>query len=232
MNQLIKLDQSGKPTARELYDFLELNKSQFARWAKTNIEENGFYVEGIDWEGFDIMSSGNEVKDYKLTIDFAKHLCMLSRSERGKLARNYFIEVEKRFNQTQFNLPATFADALRQLATTVEENEKLAQQNLVMLPKAQFFDAVADSKTAVPMNEVSKVLAVKGMGRNNLFDFLRQNKILMNNNIPYQKYVDLGYFRVIEQKFTKNAEEHITFKTLVYQKGLNFIQKLLMKNVG
>ena len=97
MNELIKINSDGKTTARELYDFLQLAGSQFSRWAKKNIEQNEFYTQGIDWWGFDIVSNGNETKDYHLTIDFAKHLCMLSRSERGKQARCYFVEIENRY---------------------------------------------------------------------------------------------------------------------------------------
>ncbi|WP_110953000.1 antA/AntB antirepressor family protein [Anaerosinus massiliensis] len=51
MNQLIKISEDGKITARELYEFLELNKSQFSRWAKQNIENNIYYTECIDWWG-------------------------------------------------------------------------------------------------------------------------------------------------------------------------------------
>ena len=114
MNELIKVDSSGKTTARELYDFLQLNPTQFSRWAKTNIEKDDFYTEGVDWWGFDIMSNGNKTKDYHLTTDFAKHLCMLSRSERGKQARNYFVEVENRFKSQQpiIALPANYVEAL------------------------------------------------------------------------------------------------------------------------
>ena len=99
MNELIKIDTAGKITARDLYEFLQLAPSQFSRWAKTNIEDNPFYAEGTDWWGFDIVSNGNGTMDYRLTIDFSKHLCMLSRSERGKQARNYFIEIESRYQK-------------------------------------------------------------------------------------------------------------------------------------
>ena len=98
-----------------------------------------------------------------------------------------------------------------------------------MKPKADFFDAVADSKSAIPMNEVAKVLGVRGYGRNNLFEFLREQGILDRNNIPYQRYVDCGWFRVIEQAYTKNGEKHINFKTLVYQKGVDAIRKRISK---
>lgn len=126
-----------------------------------------------------------------------------------------------------YNMPGTYKEALIQLIAQVEENEKLALENNELKPKAEFFDAVADSKSAIPMGEVSKVLAIRGFGRNNLFEFLRKKGVLDRYNIPYQKYVDCGWFRVIEQKYMKNGEPFINTKTLVYQKGVDGIRKLL-----
>ena len=126
-----------------------------------------------------------------------------------------------------YNLPTTYKEALQQLLLQVEENERLLLENQEMKPKAEFFDAVADSKTAISMNDVAKVLNVKGYGRNNLFEFLRNEGILDRFNTPYQRYVDCGWFRVIEQKYMKNGEQVITTKTLVYQKGVDAIRKKL-----
>jgi len=119
MNGLIKIDPEGKITARELYEFLQLERSNWSRWAKSNIEDNAFYQEGTDWWGFVTMTNGNETKDYRLTIDFAKHLCMLSRSGRGKQARNYFIEIESRY-QKQLE-PACIEDVLIASLTQMKE---------------------------------------------------------------------------------------------------------------
>ena len=101
-----------------------------------------------------------------------------------------------------------------------------------MKPKAEFFDAVADSKTAMSMDTVAKVLEIKGFGRNNLFKFLREEKVLGEWNRPYQEYVDRGWFRVIEQTYTKNGEQVVTTKTLVYQKGVDAIRKLIRERGG
>lgn len=98
-----------------------------------------------------------------------------------------------------------------------------------MQPKADFFDCVADSKSAFSMNEVAKVLDYKGIGRNKLFEFLREQGILDRYNVPYQRYVDNGWFRVIEQKYMKDGEPIVTTKTLVYQKGVDAIRKRLEK---
>ena len=112
-----------------------------------------------------------------------------------------------------------------------EKNKVLQAENERMKPKEEFFDAVADSKTAISMNEVAKVLSIKGYGRNNLFEFLRQNKILNSYNVPYQKYVDNGWFRVIEQHYQKNGEPVVTTKTLVYQKGVDGIRKKILSQM-
>ena len=127
-----------------------------------------------------------------------------------------------------YNLPQTYAEALRALADKAEEAERLAIENQEMKPKAEFFDAVAGSKDAISLGEVAKVLDM-GIGRNKLFDFLRTEKILDNGNIPYQRYIDAGYFRTIEQKYTKGDETKISIKTLVYQKGIDFIRKRLLQ---
>ena len=96
---LLKIDDEGYTTARNLYEFLELAKSQFSRWSKSNIINNPYAEENIDYIGFDIDVEGNIVRDYKITSDFAKKLSMTSNSKRGEQARNYFIEVEKKLKE-------------------------------------------------------------------------------------------------------------------------------------
>lgn len=127
-------------------------------------------------------------------------------------------------NQENLSPEQIVANALIVANNIIQQKDKQIEE---MKPKAEFFDSVADSKTAISMNEVAKVLNVKGYGRNNLFEYLRQNKILQNNNVPYQRYVDSGWFRVIEQKYMKNGEPVVTTKTLVYQKGVDAIRKML-----
>ena len=125
-------------------------------------------------------------------------------------------------NQENMTPEQIVANALIVAQNIISQKDKQIEE---MQPKADFFDAVADSKTAISMNEVSKVLGIKGLGRNNLFEFLRDNAILDRWNVPYQKYIDCGWFRVIEQKYTKNGEEHISIKTLVYQKGVDAVRR-------
>ena len=109
----------------------------------------------------------------------------------------------------------------------IERKNKLIGE---MQPKVDFYNQVADSKDAIDMRSAASVLNIPGMGRNNLFARLRQLGILDSENSPYRKYQDAGYFRVIETKYTDTfGDTHITKKTLVYQKGLDYIRKAVTK---
>ena len=127
-------------------------------------------------------------------------------------------------NQEQMTPEQIVANALIVAQNIISQKDRQIEE---MKPKAEFFDAVADSKTAISMNEVAKVLNIKGYGRNKLFEYLRDNKVLDRWNVPYQKYVDNGWFRVIEQHYQKNGEPIVTTKTLVYQKGVDGIRKMI-----
>lgn len=108
---------------------------------------------------------------------------------------------------------------------------QLNNQIEVMKPKAEFFDAVADSSDAIDIGSAAKVLNM-GIGRNRLFELMRNESILMSNNQPYQSYIDRGYFRTVEQKYSKpDGSTHIYIKTLVYQKGLDYIRKIVATQV-
>lgn len=128
-------------------------------------------------------------------------------------------------NQENLTPEQIVANALIVAQNIISQKDKQIER---MKPKAEFFDAVADSRTAISMNEVSKVLGIKGYGRNNLFEFLRNNGILDRWNVPYQRYIDCGWFRVIEQKYTRQGEPCVTTKTLVYQKGVDAIRKKIL----
>lgn len=109
----------------------------------------------------------------------------------------------------------------------IERKNKLISE---MRPKVEFYDQVADSRDAIDMRSAAAVLNIPNMGRNNLFAKLRQLGILDAENSPYRKYQDAGFFRVIETKYTDSfGDTHITKKTLVYQKGLDYIRKAVTK---
>jgi phage antirepressor YoqD-like protein len=144
--------------------------------------------------------------------------------------------------QGHHNLEGTFEVAITDLemrrkaaevmAWLLKDVEQLRSRNSELEPKAAFFDQVADSKTALQMRDVAATLNIPGVGRNKLFEILRQKKVLDDRNIPYRTYQDRGYFRVIEQKWSDDSGEiHIHLKPLVYQKGIEFIRKLVLEEV-
>ena len=144
MNQLIKatqtpieialqVDEKGMTTARKLYKFLDLNPGNFARWCKTNITENQFADEGVDYVRLFIEEetpTGGKIEreDFKLTATFAKKLSMTARNEKGEQARQYFVKTE---------------DKLKQVAISVQQ----LSPELQMFKK--IFDAVAKQEIEV-----------------------------------------------------------------------------------
>ena len=233
MNELLNVNfDTQTVSARELYEQLEISK-RFSAWFETNSQ--GF-VEGEDFtsvlKGTEVQNNGGiqvrELQDYNLTVAMAQHLCLMSRTEKGKQCRQYLLDLEKAWNTPEQVMARALKIANQTIDRLKQNNMKLLADNEQMKPKAEFFDAVADSKTAISMNEVSKVLGIKGYGRNNLFEFLRRNGILDRWNVPYQRYIDCGWFRVIEQKYTRNGEPCVSTKTLVYQKGVDAIRKKIL----
>lgn len=131
-------------------------------------------------------------------------------------------------NQETSTPEQILANAVLVAQNVIAQKDKQIEE---MKPKAEFYDAVAGSKNALTMEQVAKVLDIPGVGRNKLFEILRNMKILQSNNIPYQKYIDRGYFRIAETKFQKaNGEININIRTYVHQKGVDFIRKQIQKN--
>ena len=239
MNNLIKIeirDNQQLVSGRELHKFLEVG-TRYNDWINRIIEKYNF-IENKDFITITqkrVTAQGNETEfdDHLMTIAMAKEIAMVSNTEKGKEARIYFIKCEEawnspemilaRANQIQSRMIENYADKIRILENKIEENK----------PKVEFYNDVIDSKNTCDMQTVAKILNFKGVGRNNLFEILRENKILQSNNQPYQKYVDNGWFRVIETKFNdyKTSEIKISFKTVVFQKGIEKIS-ILLKDLG
>ena len=140
-------------------------------------------------------------------------------------------ELENNTRKNEIVMPnfSNPAEAARAWADQYEQRLKLEAKAREDAPKVEFFESVAESKDAVEMKAVSSTLNYVAVGRNKLFAILREQQVLQSNNIPYQKYIDAGYFRTIETKKNCGTEVRIFIKTLVYQKGLDYIRKLLNK---
>ena len=116
-------------------------------------------------------------------------------------------------------IPKDYPSALRALADQCELNR-------LMKPKADFYDTVASTESLLSMNDTAKILNM-GVGRNKLFKLLRDKKILMKDNMPYQRYVDAGYFKVVESYYMAGDNSVVSKTTYVRQRGVDYIRKLL-----
>ena len=114
-------------------------------------------------------------------------------------------------------------DVIIGLATELKEER---QRVLELKPKADFYDTVANSDSLLSMADVAKVLD-KGIGRNRLFKLLGSRGILQSNNVPYQRFVDAGYFKVVENSYMAGDNAIVSTVTYVKQKGVDYIRKLL-----
>lgn len=228
-NAVLELSQSNNEFPVNLDDvwMLVYGRKQEAVRALTS---NDQFIEGVDYQSVrkdaqqDLENSwgGNNKVDYKLSVSCLEFFI-------ARKVRPVFEVYRQVFHKAINNLvlPKTFAEALRLAAEQAEQLEKQQARIEEMKPKEEFFDQVTDSKDACDMATVAKVLNM-GIGRNKLFEILRDNKILQGNNQPMQRYVDSCWFRVIETQFTKpNGDICINFKTIVYQKGIEGIRKLL-----
>ena len=130
------------------------------------------------------------------------------------------------------NNPDLAIQAFMKLKEEMVKRKELEKKIEEQQPKVDFYNDVAGSDTTAEIGTVAKVLNFRLVGRNTLFSILREQGILQKDNMPFQTYVDRGYFRVVESKWnTPNGDVKVNYKTVVYQKGIDYISKLL-KNLG
>jgi anti-repressor protein len=144
------------------------------------------------------------------------------------------LEIKEREEEQQNNkfvIPQTLSEALYLAASQAKQIEEQNKQLEEQKPKVEFFNQVTDSTDAVDMKECAKILNM-GIGRNRLFEFLRSRAILDRKNLPYQSFIDRGYFRTVETSYTKSDGTNcINIKTVVYQKGMDYIRKIYKESI-
>lgn len=147
---------------------------------------------------------------------------------------NAFNEMEKQLaNKNTLALPdfSNPAEAARAWANEYEAKQKALAENAIMKPKADFYDTVVSTESLLSMGDTAKLINKKGVGRNNLYKILKARKVLMADNIPYQQYIERGYFKVVESYYMAGDNKVITKTTYVKQKGVDYIRKLLSSEV-
>ena len=216
MTELIKVTyDNDRPvvSARELHDFLEV-KTAYKDWFPRMCEYG--FTEGQDYCSFlsDRVDGlpGKPRQDAALTIDMAKEICMIQRSEKGKQARQYFIQLEKDWNSPEKVMARALDIAHKQLAQLKGENVKLLTENTANKPKVIFADAVSASERSILVGELDKLLRQNGVeiGQNRMFDWMRQNGFLIRRqgtdyNMPTQKAMEMGLFEIKETSVVHSA---------------------------
>jgi len=222
MSNLIKIQTNDNMeqvvSARELHEKLGMQKD-FTDWFKYQAAKIGL-IEGEDFTtilGETSERGGRPSVDYLIPIDIAKHICMMSGGENAHAIRQYFIQVEKAWNSPEMVMSRALKLADRRILALEEERQRL-------LPKAEAYDTFMDGSNLQTMNDVAKCL---GIGRNKLFKFLREHKIMRANNTPYQEYIDRGYFEVKEKPIQMGDSVINYAQTYVAAKGVDYIRKLL-----
>ena len=108
------------------------------------------------------------------------------------------------------------------------ECEELRGTVAELLPKAEFYDRVADTRSTFSLGETAKMLQIPNFGRNNLIKFLREEGILMADNVAMQRYVNRGYFRVVQADYlAPDGTLRVKAVTRVYEKGIAYIRHRL-----
>lgn len=215
MNEIIKVNyDNDRPTvlARDLHDFLEV-KTAFKDWFPRMCEYG--FSQGVDFNPLkneQVRLEGDRqvtrmIDDAQLTIEMAKEICMLQRNERGKHARQYFIQLEKDWNSPEKVMARALQIAdkkIKRLETQIEEDK----------PKVLFAGAVETSKSSILIGELAKIIKQNGIkiGPIRLFEWMRQNGYLIRRNgsdynMPTQRAMEMGLFEIKETSIV-HADGH------------------------
>lgn len=229
MNDLIKVNyKREEPTvsARELHDFLEV-KTNFKDWFprmceygfNQEVDFNQLKIEQVQIEG--LREVKRKITDYEVTIPMAKEICMLQRSEKGKVARQYFLSLEKAWNTPEM----VMSRALKMADSKINH---LQLENSIMQPKADYFDGLVDRNLLTNFRDTAKELGVQ---QKEFVNFLIKMKFIYRdkrgNLKPYSdKNKDL--FELKESKNDKTGWAGV--QTLITPKGRETFRLLLLGN--
>lgn len=244
MNELLKINyETEQPTvsARELYEGLEIKtafKDWFPRMAAYGFEENQDFILVAQKRATN--NPKNPVatyNDYQISVDMAKQICMIQRSEKGKLYRQYFIDLEKAWNTPEQIFARALKMADQKIEKLKETNAGLLEDVERMKPKEIFADAVSTSHTSILIGDLAKLLRQNGVdtGQKRLFEQLRNEGYLMktgsSRNMPTQRYVADGLFQIKETVISNpDGSVRMTKTTKVTGKGQQYFLNKYLKN--
>ena len=244
MNELLKINyETEQPTvsAREVYEGLEIKtafKDWFPRMAAYGFEENQDFILVAQKRATNNPKNPVAIyNDYQISVDMAKQICMIQRSEKGKLYRQYFIDLEKAWNTPEQIFARALKMADQKIEKLKESNAGLLEDVERMKPKEIFADAVSASTSSILIGDLAKLLRQNGVdtGQKRLFEQLRNEGYLMktgsSRNMPTQRYVADGLFQIKETVISNpDGSVRMTKTTKVTGKGQQyFLNKYLKK---
>jgi phage anti-repressor protein/phage antirepressor YoqD-like protein len=226
--------------ARDLYLGLGLARAEWSRWAMRNIEGDTFFVENKDWAGFVLNTNGNDIHDYAISLEFAKHLAMMARTEKAHDYRNYFLECERRALSSAPALP-NFADpaaAARAWADEVEAKQlavakvsQLQHQVAQQAPAVAGLDRLANAAGTMCVSDAAKVLQIQP---SKLTDLLLAKRWMYHRPgkpgyLAYQDKLQSGNLRHKLGGYPDpdNGEWKVKEQVLVTRKGLTNLAKII-----
>nr|DAV39771.1 MAG TPA: antirepressor protein [Bacteriophage sp.] len=241
MNELIKIttNEVGEPTVlgRELHEFLGV-ETPYRIWFPRMLEYG--FTEGKDFNPYKNVRVGEEgnrevareLTDHLLTIDMAKEICMIQRTEVGKQARQYFIQVEKDYNSPEKIMARALRIAEKELSTLRLETKVQAQQIAELQPKATYYDLILQCPSLLSVTEIAKDYGMSAKGLNKI---LHEQGIQFNQSgvwFLYSKYQDKGYTSTKTQNYNRpDGTQGSRVHTYWTQKGRIFLYGVL-KDLG
>lgn len=210
MKELINIQVKNNQqlvSARDLHRNLGLT-TRFSKWIGQNFD--GF-EEGQDFTSVTtvtVVANGarKPIQDYLLTIDMAKELCMMSKTEKGKEVRKYFIQVEKNWNSPDMVMHRALTISKNRVKLLEAKNNELANQREELQSKINhdaddvlFSHAIRYSNHAIKIRELAAILTQNGfvIGQNQLYKLLRlEHYISKHGTLPMGDKTKRGYFRI------------------------------------
>lgn len=238
MNELIRVDFTGERpavSARELHEFLGV-ETPYHKWFPRMCEYG--FSENEDYAVTDIFvhnpaGGPQSMKDAAVSIDMAKEICMLQRNEKGKMARQYFLQLEKDWNSPEKVMARALQIADKKIKALEENKLALEAEAKANAPLVLFAKGVEGSKNSILVRDLAKILHQNGVdiGEKRLFEELRRRGYLIKQkgrgwNMPTQRAVEMGLFEIKETVVSTPSGTETRRTPLVTGKGQTYFCNL------
>lgn len=235
LTQIIKVDDTNMTiSARDLHEALGIQK-RFSAWFESNAKD---FVDGEDYFGVYLKVQGNQyggeqqLQDYQLTVDMAKHLCLMSHTEKGRECRQYLIDLEKAWNTPEQIMARALRMADKTIASLQDQVKQVSLQNSqllvdkqIMQPKADYFDELVDRNLLTSFTDCSKELGIK---RKTFIAFLLDHDYIYRdkkgNLVPKANSKADGLFEV--KQCSNQKTKWAGCQTLITPKGVETFKLL------